>query len=70
VLIEGPERPQEIAARLRARGVHLDLLADHCWLPVANDGLLLDYGRVEPAAFERALALIAAELAPLPRGPA
>jgi GntR family transcriptional regulator/MocR family aminotransferase len=62
VLIDGPERPAEIAARLRARGVHLDLLADHCWAPADHDGLLLDYGRVEPSALERALTLIAAEL--------
>ena len=46
----------------RARGVHLDLLADHCWAPADHDGLLLDYGRVEPSALERALTLIAAEL--------
>jgi GntR family transcriptional regulator/MocR family aminotransferase len=62
VLIEGPAPPAEIAARLRERGVHLDLLADHCWAPVDHDGLLLDYGRVEASALKRALGLIAAEI--------
>jgi GntR family transcriptional regulator/MocR family aminotransferase len=63
VLVEGPAQPAEIAARLRSRGVHLDVLADHCWAPVADDGLLLDYGRVPPSALERGLAMIASELA-------
>jgi GntR family transcriptional regulator / MocR family aminotransferase len=42
--------------------VHLDLLADHCWAPVSQDGLLFDYGRVDPSTLERALAAIVAEL--------
>jgi GntR family transcriptional regulator/MocR family aminotransferase len=63
VLIRGPRPAAGIAARLRAGGVHVDVLADHCWAPVADDGLLLDYGRVEPAALERALERIAVELA-------
>jgi GntR family transcriptional regulator/MocR family aminotransferase len=62
VLVEGAARPADVAARLRARGVHLDLLADHCWAPVEQDGLLFDYGRVDPKALERALAAIVLEL--------
>lgn len=64
VLVRGAHAAADVAARLRARGVHVDVLAEHCWAPVGDDGLLLDYGRVTPAAFERALALIAAELSP------
>ncbi len=63
VLVRSPAPAAEVAGRLRARGVHVDVLAEHCWAPVGDDGLLLDYGRVAPAAFERALALIAGELA-------
>ena len=59
VLVRSPAAPAEVAGRLRARGVHVDVLAEHCWAPVGDDGLLLDYGRVAPTAFERALALIA-----------
>jgi GntR family transcriptional regulator/MocR family aminotransferase len=62
VLVRGAHPAAEVAARLRSGGVHVDVLAEHCWAPVRDDGLLLDYGRATPAAFERALALIAAEL--------
>ena len=37
--------------------------AELAYVPVSDDGLLIDYGRVTPAAFERALSSIAAELA-------
>jgi GntR family transcriptional regulator/MocR family aminotransferase len=62
VLVRAPRPAAEVAAALRSRGVHVDVLAEHCWAPVSDDGLLIDYGRVTPAAFERALGLIAAEL--------
>jgi GntR family transcriptional regulator/MocR family aminotransferase len=62
VLVRGAGDPMAIQARLRAAGVHVDVLADHCWAPVDDAGLLLDYGRVTPAALERALELLTAEL--------
>jgi GntR family transcriptional regulator/MocR family aminotransferase len=62
VLIRGPRDPAAVAGRLRAAGIHVDVLADHCWAPVRDAGVLLDYGRVQPAALERALPRLAAEL--------
>jgi len=64
VLVRGPRPAAEVAARLRTAGVHVDVLAEHCWAEAGDDGVLLDYGRVTPAVFERALLLIAAALRP------